>query len=191
MQHCSCVWCSTCDITLPSLTFLCGLCEPARPSPLLLLSLQDGGWLPAGAAIGFPDGAGWRPDPHCDSGWSHCCCVRQLPWTLRSVQNTVIPPPLMLRSHSISLTRSQGTPQYRIALGRGKDGRVGHCVVATAPPPPRSLSAFACFETTSLLHPTPVPDAHSLLQGLKATSTTLCPSAQPVWLPRLGPTCPS
>ncbi len=32
---------------------------------------------------------------------------------------------LMHRSHSISFTRAQGIPKYKIGFGRGKDGRVG------------------------------------------------------------------
>ena len=35
----------------------------------------------------------------------------------------------MRRSHSISFTRAQGIPKYKIGLGGGKDGRVGERLV--------------------------------------------------------------
>jgi hypothetical protein len=37
--------------------------------------------------------------------------------------------PLIHRSHSISFTRAQGIPKYKIGFGREKDGRVGERLV--------------------------------------------------------------
>jgi hypothetical protein len=39
---------------------------------------------------------------------------------------------LIHRFHSISVTRAQGIPKYKIGFGRGKDGRVGERLVEGA-----------------------------------------------------------
>jgi hypothetical protein len=40
---------------------------------------------------------------------------------------------LIRRSHSVSFTRAQGIPKYKIGLGGGKDGRVGEGLVEGGP----------------------------------------------------------
>ncbi len=40
---------------------------------------------------------------------------------------------LMLRSHSISFTRAQDIPKYKLELGKGEDGRFGEGLVEGGP----------------------------------------------------------
>ena len=55
----------------------------------------------------------------CVTARSPPCCCKGHPGTLRGEFF------LIRRSHSISFTRAQGIPKYKIGLGGGKDGRVG------------------------------------------------------------------
>jgi hypothetical protein len=82
--------------------------------------------------------SGWRCTPHvcesCASAWlnllgfSHA--TKGSVWCLWDEAPVLRIFFLKRRSHSITLTRAQGTLKDRIGLGEGKDGRVGDCTTS-------------------------------------------------------------